>query len=814
MKIYKRFVFTQLMILMGIASSFAQEDLNVLVFLVDDLRPDLACYGNELMQSPNIDKLAEDGVMFKNAYAQQAICAPSRMSILTGLRPETFAIYDIFTRFDRTHPEALTLTSLFNENGYKTVSIGKVFHHGNDGKGKWDVYHGKEGNSYHIPGNDTLKPAYEGADVDDNAYKDGRSAQKAIQTLNQLKNEKFMMVVGLSKPHLPFNAPKKYWDMYKREDFKIPVKQNPTGYYEAGMAKWGELRGYGNIPESGYLNDSLTLDLINGYYACVSYIDAQVGKVMQTLDDLDLRKNTIVVFMSDHGYKLGEFGAWCKHTNYDIDINVPLIISRETSHPNRKTNVQTNAIVENVDLLPTLAEACGIDIPQRDGKSLIPLLDKPEMEWSNVAYSLYAHGKVRMGVTCTDGEYRYVEWRNFDNNKLWGVELYPTNENYMERSVNLAELAQYDSIEASMKALLHKHYPLNNRPYGQANMPEETIIDTAFNFGFENLTDGEIIEIGADLTVEAKVGSAFTAVALWLGDTNMGTLTSAPFKWVLSDLAEKSHKLKLVATGGEGIIATDSITVIVSDYTFEGTPIGTPDAFCRTNENVATLFDGDVKTALNTQSDARNNVWAGIDFGEGVQKKIIALRLALRVPDNPANAPLMKSRLQGAKIYGANTVSWDESGQSNDVTADIEGNLLHEITAEDLADVNLEEIFKITVEANTDKAYRYVLIFFSDGSFGNCAEFGVYTEDMVNSINEAKAVNNGVTIYPNPVTGVLYFKGANFINAKVSTLSGQMIKSVPVLKNQVDVSQLEKGMYLIQLWGEQGLVYTGRFVKE
>lgn len=465
-----------IILLLITACNFASEKpLNVVVFLVDDLRPDLKCYGNELIKSPNIDKLAEEGVKFNKAYCQQAICAPSRMSILTGLRPETFAIYDIFTRFDKTHPQALTLPKLFNTNGYKTVSIGKVFHHGVDGKSEWDIYHGKEANSYYIPGNDTLKAAYEGANVEDTAYKDGRAAQRAIETLQQLKDDKFIMAVGLSKPHLPFNAPKKYWDLYNRNDFKIPLRQNPVDYYEKGMAKWGELRGYGNIPSSGYLNDSLTLDLINGYYACISYIDAQVGKVMQTLEDLSLRENTIVVFMSDHGWKLGEFGAWCKHSNYNIDISVPLIISRETSHINRKTNVATNAIVENVDLLPTLAEACGIKIPKRDGKSLVALLDNPEMKWSNVAYSLFAHGNARMGVTCTDGNYRYVEWRNFKTLQQYGVELYPCDENYMVRANNLASDPAYDSIENVMKGLLHQHYPPNRGSYGIPNMPDETI---------------------------------------------------------------------------------------------------------------------------------------------------------------------------------------------------------------------------------------------------------------------------------------------------------------------------------------------------
>lgn len=550
----------------------ADKPLNVVVFLVDDLRPDLGCYGNNLIKSPNVDKLAEQGVKFTRAYCQQAICAPSRMSILTGLYPETFAIYDIFTRFDQTHPNALTLPKLFKDNGYKTVSVGKVFHHGLDNQNEWSIYHGKEGNSYHIPGNETLKPAFEGADVADEAYKDGRAAQKAIETLNQLKDDKFLMVVGLSKPHLPFNAPQKYWDLYDKNDFKIPVKAGPIDAYSNAVPKWGELRGYGNIPAEGYLSDSLTLELINGYYACVSYIDAQVGKVMQTLDDLNLRENTMVVFMSDHGWKLGEFGAWCKHSNFNIDINVPFIISRETSHENRKTNVASDAIVDNVDLMPTLAEACDLKIPPREGKSLLPLLDNPEMEWSKVSYSLYAHGEFRMGVTCTNGEYRYVEWREFQTLDLVDIELYPCDENYMVRARNLAHVPAYDSIESVMRELLYEHYPPNGPSYEIPQMPDETIYadDTIV---FKSPSVGKEFECGASVKVEAIVGDSIGSLILKVDSVILRTINGSPFVWGLDSLIDGAlftltsgtHTLQLIGLNNGDTLQHNEINIKIKE---------------------------------------------------------------------------------------------------------------------------------------------------------------------------------------------------------------------------------------------------------
>jgi len=474
-----------LLIILSFSSIYAQKEKpNVLVFYVDDLRAELGCYGSETAITPNIDKLASEGVQFNKAYVQQAICAPSRMSTLTGLRPETLGIYSIFTPLRKVHKEVVSMPQLFKKNGYKTVSIGKVYHHSSDDKKEWSTYFPKEANSYIKPENIALLkrlkaegikpfkgPAYEDADVVDEAYKDGRVSKYAIETLHKIKDDKFLMFVGLSKPHLPFNAPKKYWDLHDKSKFKIPSRNKPEGMYSLALSKWGELKGYHGIPKKGDLDDELTRKLIHGYHASVSFIDAQVGKVMQTLEELDLRKNTMVIFMSDHGYKIGEYGAWCKHSNVEIDVRVPLIISRETNYKKRKTGKTSGALVENVDIFPTIVDLCGLESPKLEGKSIVPLLNKPNKKWDEVATSVYARGKKIMGVTATDGKWRYTEWRNSITHEILEAELYE-HKNSLLSFVNLYGNKKYEKVEQRMKILLETKFP-RNKPFLQNDLPRK-----------------------------------------------------------------------------------------------------------------------------------------------------------------------------------------------------------------------------------------------------------------------------------------------------------------------------------------------------
>jgi iduronate 2-sulfatase len=464
-----------IILILAFSNLFAQESPNVVIFLIDDLKAELGCYGSEVVKSPNIDKLAQEGVLFNNAYCQQAICAPSRMSILTGLRPETIGIYDLFTPLRKDHKDILTIPKFFQANGYSTVSIGKVYHHGTDDKESFSVFYPKEENTYANPANIAIMeqfkkdnnksngPAFDSADVSDDTYKDGRAANYAIETLHKLKDDKFLMFVGLSKPHLPFNAPKKYWDLYDVNTLKVPSREKPKDMYPNALTKWGELRAYHGIPEEGDLNDEQTKNLIHGYYACVSYIDAQIGKVMATLETLDLRKNTIVILMSDHGYKTGDYGAWCKHTNFEQDVNVPLIISRETGYTSRTINSKSSALVENIDVFPTLVDACGLEMPKLDGKSLLPLVDDPSLKWDEASYSLYPRGKKTMGCTVTNGEWRYTEWRNSETQEVQAAELYSIYENNGIATKNYLENPEYKVVVDKMKGLIEIQFP-RNRP--------------------------------------------------------------------------------------------------------------------------------------------------------------------------------------------------------------------------------------------------------------------------------------------------------------------------------------------------------------
>lgn len=450
---------------------------NVVVFLVDDLRAELGCYGSEVVKSPNIDALATEGVLFEKAYCQQAICAPSRMSIMTGLRPESIGIYSIFTPMRKARKDIVSAPQFFNANGYTTVSIGKVYHHANDDKQEWDIFFEKEKNAYALDENNAIVedlvargekakgPAYEGADVADESYKDGRTAKNAIETLRKIKDDKFVMYVGMGKPHLPFNAPKKYWDLYDKSEFEIPLKEGPEDMYRLALTSWGELRGYYGIPQEGLLDDELSRTLRHGYYACISYIDAQIGKVIDELEDLGLRENTMIVLMSDHGWKLGEYGAWCKHTNFELDVRVPLIISSGTGNKKRQTDVRTDALVENVDILPTMAEYCGLDIHEIDGKSILRIVNNPKSKGHKGAYSVYARGDKYMGCTCTDGEWRYTEWRTNGGKDVDGVELYRCDQNYGEKAYNLAGNPEFKKVEERMRKLHEENFPRTVESY-------------------------------------------------------------------------------------------------------------------------------------------------------------------------------------------------------------------------------------------------------------------------------------------------------------------------------------------------------------
>lgn len=443
--------------------AFAQDKpkYNVLFVAVDDLRPELGCYGNTLVKSPNLDRLAKTGFVFDRAYCQQAVCSPSRTSLLTGCRPDTTKVYELVTHFRDTIPDVVTLPQLFKQHGYHTQGISKIYHGPLDDAKSWSVPHDRaQGPQYGPEGRALLKklqagvkgkdaprgPAWEAPDVADNALADGAVADRAVELLGKLKDKPFFLAVGFLKPHLPFVAPKKYWDLYKPGDFQLAKNPYaPKGSPGYALSNWGELRRYHQMPKKTEpLTAAQARSMLHGYYACVSYLDAQVGRLLDELDRLKLADNTIVILWGDHGWFLGEHGMWCKHANYELATRAPLLLRV----PGTKPGQRTKALVEFVDVYPGLAELCGLPIPATvEGTSFKPLLDDPNRPWKTAAFSQYPRtipGQgAAMGYAMRTDRYRLVEWRgkakDFREYELYDHEKDP------EENVNLA--AQPDSAK-------------------------------------------------------------------------------------------------------------------------------------------------------------------------------------------------------------------------------------------------------------------------------------------------------------------------------------------------------------------------------
>lgn len=447
------------------ARGASQSRQNVLFIAVDDLRTKLGCYGDPVAITPNIDKLARRGVLFSNAYCQQAVCAPSRSSLLTGRRPDSTRVWDLKTHFRTALPEVVALPQYFKQHGYHAQSVGKIYHDPAEAQDpvSWSVPESlavtdEIGGRYalqenlNVPGvwPTSKANATERADVPDSVYIDGRVSEEAIKILNQIKDRTFFLAVGFRRPHLPFVAPGKYWAMYDQKKISGPPNPfPPAGVPEIALHNWGELRAYTDIPDTGDLTDPDKVhQLIQGYYAAISFVDAQIGKVVDELDRLGLAGNTIIVLWSDHGFHLGEHGLWAKRTNFEIDTRVPLIVCS----PDRGVkNRISSALVELVDVYPTLAELAGLPIPSDlEGLSMVPLLEEPERNWKVAAFSqfLRAENKKRvMGYSIRTRNYRYTEWRDIVSGKVEAAELYDHLNDSLETTNLINEEQQADAIK-------------------------------------------------------------------------------------------------------------------------------------------------------------------------------------------------------------------------------------------------------------------------------------------------------------------------------------------------------------------------------
>ena len=405
----------------------AQQRPNVLFIAVDDMRTELGCYGKAVIKSPNIDKLASQGTLFEKAYCMVSVCGASRSALLTSIRPKHNRFVGAHIYASKDAPDAIPLHTHFKNHGYTTVNNGKIFHFANDHADGWSerawrppgpAYALKEsldqrvtttqnrnGQSVEV----TNGPAWECADVPDNAYADGKTLEKSLVDLRRLAEAKqpFFFAVGFLKPHLPFVAPKKYWDLYKEEDIPLPenLEYIPKDAPKEAIHSFGEMRNYTNIAKEGLVAPEVARKLIHGYYACVSYTDAQIGRLLDELDKLGLADNTIVVLWGDHGWMLGEHTMWCKHCVFENAMNAPLIFRL----PGQKQPIRVTSPVEFIDIYPSLCELASLPEPQKDqiqGKSIVPLL-----KGQTVSEKRYAIGRYVTGDTIFDGRYRYSEFR-------------------------------------------------------------------------------------------------------------------------------------------------------------------------------------------------------------------------------------------------------------------------------------------------------------------------------------------------------------------------------------------------------------------
>jgi arylsulfatase A-like enzyme len=422
---------------------------NILFIAVDDLRPELGCYGAQHIHSPNIDALAAKATLFNNSYCNIPVCGASRASILTGLRPTMTRFKVYYTRADEDAPDAETLPGVFKKNGYTTISNGKVLHVREDSKSDWDeIWRGRGASprDYLTQENQLLDSGdgrgnpVENIDVKDTAYVDGKTLLKSIEDLKQLKDshQPFFLAVGFLKPHLPFNAPKKYWDLYNRDEIKLPENRfKPTDVPKEAWHTSGELRHYNGVPEEGPVSDSLATTLIHGYYACVSYTDALVGQLLQALNDLGLAKNTIVVLWGDHGWNLYEHGLWCKHSNYRTSLKAPLIVKI----PDQQQGFARKEMVEFVDIYPTLVDLCGIEAPSHlQGNSLRPLLNNSEDHpWKDRVESVWHNG-----FTYTTDHHTYTEWRS-QTDSIEGQMLFD-HQSDPDENINIVDQKESQSV--------------------------------------------------------------------------------------------------------------------------------------------------------------------------------------------------------------------------------------------------------------------------------------------------------------------------------------------------------------------------------
>ncbi len=456
---------------------------NVLLILVDDLKPTLGCYGDATAKTPNIDRLAARGMRFDLAYCNQAVCAPSRFTLMLGSHSTSTGLYGLGSHLRKLVPDAVTMPQFFAKHGWRTESLGKVFHigHGNEGDPEsFSMPHFKDKViEYLDPAStdggkltreealftnqklDQIKSlprgaAFESPVAKEDDYADGRIAAETMKRLQNAKKP-FFIAAGFVRPHLPFSAPKKYWDMHDPAKLPMPqFEEHPAGSPKVAQKRGGEIAAYKPVPEGPdpKFSPELKRQLIHGYYASTSFVDAQIGKVIDELDRLDLTEDTIIVLWGDHGFHLGDLGIWTKHTNYEQANRIPLLfIAPGVAKPGSSTR----QLAESVDVFPTLAELAGLPAPAgpqpMDGVSLVPVLKDPQARVRDHAF--HAYPKTKIGRAIRTERYRLVEWKKPGAPaETADLELYDYETDPIETK-NLA--AEQPGVVKQLRSILAKH---------------------------------------------------------------------------------------------------------------------------------------------------------------------------------------------------------------------------------------------------------------------------------------------------------------------------------------------------------------------
>jgi len=569
--LYIRVGLVKLILLMGIAAVLAcftsangfagtghkkNAKINVLFIAIDDLKPTLGAYGDSLAQTPNIDRLAQAGTTFLNNHCQQAVCAPSRASLLTGWRPDRTQVWDLETLIRDKNPDIVTLPQYYIEKGYETAGTGKIFDPRSvDNKldePSWSIPFAKVSGKRWIEA--TEKISTETGDIDDSELTDGQITLKGIELMRQLAagDKPFFLAVGFKKPHLPFVAPQKYWDQYSRDDLDIhPFQQHARNAPEFAFQPGWELRSYVDIPNEDPLSVEKQKELIHGYYACVSFIDAQVGKLLDELDSLGLRDNTVIVLWGDHGWHLGDHDMWAKHTNFEQATRSPLIVAA----PGVAGGKSSSSPVEFVDIFPTLCQLTDIETPSElDGVSLVPVLENSETMVKQFAVSQYRRttaGQKVEGYALRTKRYRYVEWLEdyksfapYSDTKIVARELYDYETDPLE-TVSLVDSADYSSVveelHGKLRDFLVDKVTSVEGSQGNLNIPESFELGQNYPNPFNPETkvrytlmrQGEVELSVFDIlgrkvkTLTQSKQAAGTYVVSWDGKDNAGRVLSS-----------------------------------------------------------------------------------------------------------------------------------------------------------------------------------------------------------------------------------------------------------------------------------------------